>query len=37
MGSVVRTTSPAEFVRLIAEQRATVETILKATGGIKTP
>lgn len=37
MGSVVRTTSPAEFARLIAEQRATVETILKATGGIKTP
>jgi tripartite-type tricarboxylate transporter receptor subunit TctC len=35
MGSVVRTTSPAEFARLIAEQRATVETILKATGGLK--
>jgi tripartite-type tricarboxylate transporter receptor subunit TctC len=37
MGSVVRTTSPAEFTRLIADQRATVEAILKATGGIKTP
>ena len=37
MGSVVRTTSPAEFARLIAEQRATVESILKATGGLKTP
>ena len=35
MGSVIRTTSPAEFTRLIAEQKATVEAILKATGGIK--
>lgn len=37
MGSVVRTTSPTEFARLIGEQRATVENILRATGGLKTP
>ena len=35
MGSVVRTSTPAEFSRLVSEQRATVETILKATGGLK--
>ena len=37
MGSVVRTSSPAEFAQVIAEQRATVEAILKATGGLKAP
>lgn len=35
MGAVVRTSTPAEFTRLVNEQRATVESILKATGGLK--
>lgn len=35
MGSMVRTSTPAEFAQLIADQRNTVEQILKSTGGLK--
>jgi len=35
MGSFARTSTPAEFTRLIEDQRKTVEAILKATGGLK--
>lgn len=34
LGIAIRTTSPAEFSKLIAEQSATVQSILKATGGM---
>ncbi len=37
MGSIVRTSTPAEFARVVAGQRATVEAILRATGGLKAP
>lgn len=35
MGSFARTSTPAEFARLIEDQRKTVEAILKTTGGLK--
>lgn len=35
MGSMVRTSTPAEFTQLIVDQRNTVERILKSTGGLK--
>ena len=35
MGSFVRTSTPAEFARLIEDQRQTVEAILKTTGGLR--
>ncbi|MFN3891062.1 MAG: Bug family tripartite tricarboxylate transporter substrate binding protein [Beijerinckiaceae bacterium] len=34
LGIAIRTTSPAEFSKMIAEQSATVQGILKATGGL---
>ena len=34
LGIAIRTTSPAEFSKMIAEQSATVQSILKATGGM---
>lgn len=34
LGIAIRTTSPAEFSKMIAEQSATVQSILKATGGL---
>jgi tripartite-type tricarboxylate transporter receptor subunit TctC len=34
LGISIRTTSPAEFSKLIAEQSATVQSILKVTGGM---
>jgi tripartite-type tricarboxylate transporter receptor subunit TctC len=34
LGITIRTTSPAEFAKLIAEQSATVQSILKTTGGM---
>lgn len=34
LGMAVRTSSPAEFSKTIAEQSATVQSILKATGGV---
>ena len=35
MGSMMRVTGSAEFTKMIAEQRATVEGILRATGELK--
>ena len=35
MGSLMRVTSSAEFTKMIADQRATVEGILRATGELK--
>jgi len=34
LGIAIRTSSPAEFSKMIAEQSATVQAILKATGGL---
>jgi tripartite-type tricarboxylate transporter receptor subunit TctC len=34
LGIAIRTSSPAEFMKMIAEQRDTVQNILKATGGM---
>lgn len=34
LGIAIRTSSPSEFSRMIAEQSATVQAILKATGGL---
>lgn len=34
LGMAIRTSSPAEFSKVIAEQSATVQSILKATGGV---
>lgn len=34
LGIAIRTSSPAEFSKMIAEQSATVQSILKATGGL---
>jgi hypothetical protein len=35
MGSLMRVTGAAEFTKMIADQRATVEGILRATGELK--
>lgn len=34
LGIAIRTSSPAEFTKMIAEQSATVQSILKASGGV---